>query len=135
MSWQRFRKTKFGNKQVSHAGLSFHSKAEASLYDELYLMQQAGLIRELKCQDTVYLTRARIMYKPDFSAFDVGSNEKVYYEFKGYETPEWRIKKRLWKEYGPGRLKIYKGSAKKIYLVEEIVPHSPADVLHTVGSE
>lgn len=116
------KRPKYRNKRITHAGYSFASKGEASLFEELKFMEKSGLIYDLKCQDTVYLTYARIIYKPDFSYTDAETLKKEYAEFKGFETPEWRIKLRLWKEYGPGKLKIFKGSYKKIYLEETIAP-------------
>ena len=67
-------------------------------------------IEVLQCQAQVKLTLAEIIYKPDFKCCDKRTGEVFYVEAKGFETPEWRIKRRLWMYYGPGRLEIYKGS-------------------------
>lgn len=109
-------------KKISHAGYSFASKFEAALFDQLKLFERAGEIRNLTCQDSVYLSDARILYKPDFTYWDVKLDQQAWAEAKGFETPVFAIKKRLWKFYGPGRLKIYKGNHKNIYLDEEIIP-------------
>ena len=74
----------------------------------------------MKHQDHVYLTAARICYIPDFRFFDVNDNEIQWAESKGFETSDWKIKKRLWAYYGPGKLHIYKGTAKRINLVETV---------------
>lgn len=113
---------KYGSTKVSHAGYSFASKAEAGLFDLLSLLERAGEIRNLKCQDTVYLTEARIQYRADFTAWDIKLEQQVWYEFKGFETDAWRIKRRLWMHYGPGILKVYKGRAGAIRLHEELKP-------------
>lgn len=109
---------KFKNHPVKHAGMSFASKGESRCYDMLVLEEQAGLISNIRAQASVYLTDARILYKPDFCVFDHKLNEDVYVEYKGMETPVWRIKRRLWMHYGPGRLRVYKGKN----LHEEIIP-------------
>lgn len=113
---------KYGNKKVSHAGHSFGSKLEASTYDILKLMEKAGAIKDIKTQQSVYLTLARIQYIADFSAVDRATDEVVYYEAKGVQTPVWAIKKRLWKTYGPGVLYIFTGSHLRPVMSEEIHP-------------
>lgn len=88
-------------------GYWFASKAEAALYQELKLQMQAGAWDEVHCQVCVYLTDARIMYKPDFMTRDKDGKE-LYHEMKGgFETPTWRIKRKLWPYYGPGELVVY----------------------------
>lgn len=121
MMWAPRLKSKYGAKPTKHAGYSFASKGEAGCFDMLSLLEKAGKIRDIKTQVTVYLTRARIIYKPDFQFEDLDLSETVYAEYKGFETPEWRIKRRLWMHYGPGRLRIYKG---RMNLVEEIIPET-----------
>jgi hypothetical protein len=113
---------KYSNKKISHAGYSFASKAEAALFDQLKWLEKAGVLRSIECQDSVYLTDARILYKPDFVAWDVKLESPVWYECKGFETDVYRIKRRLWMHYGPGPLRVFKGSYKSLYLHEEIIP-------------
>jgi hypothetical protein len=106
----------------------FASKLEAALYQQLWLRQCAGEIRELKCQESVWLTEARIEYKADFSFFDVKQSCKVWAEAKGFETAIWKLKLRLYRTYGPGPLELYYGTAKNVWLAETIIPRlsSPA---------
>ena len=113
------RYSKYKAIRVSHAGYSFASKLEAELFDLLKLMEKAGEVSNIKVQQTVYLSRARIRYIADFSAWDNKLNEMVYFEAKGFETPEWRLKLNLYKNYGPCKLRIYRG---KRHLIEEITP-------------
>lgn len=113
---------KYGAKKLKHAGFSFASKLEAALYDHLRLLELAGELSEIQVQDHVYLTDARICYIPDFKAFDKKLSEFVWYEAKGLELGTWKLKKKLWKHYGPGRLRIFKGSAKRLIATEEIIP-------------
>lgn len=111
---------KFGAKKVSHDGRTFHSKLEAAVYEFLKLREKCGEIEILSTQAHTYLTKSRIHYIPDFKIYDKMLDEVVYVEAKGVETPTWRIKKRLWEFYGPGRLEIYKGKYTKIFRDEVI---------------
>ena len=97
-----------GSKYGSRRTGGFHSKFEASAYQSLKDREIKGEIKNLKTQVQVYMTRAKILYKPDFSYEENG--ETVYLEAKGFETDVWRIKRRLWKYYGPGKLIVVKGS-------------------------
>lgn len=113
--------TKYQSKRVKEAGYSFQSQLERDLFQHLSLLEKAGEIEGLKCQASVYLTEARILYKPDFEFTENGIT--VWAEAKGIETDVWRIKRRLWMHYGPGKLMIYKRSGKtELRLVEEIIP-------------
>lgn len=120
--WRGRSKNKYGNTKVSHAGQSFASKGEAGLYDFLKLLEMAGEIRGLKSQVYVYLTKARIAYIADFSYERVATGQVEYAEYKGFETPEWRIKRRLWEYYGPGDLLVYKASSRGPVLKETLKP-------------
>jgi hypothetical protein len=112
---------KYGNKKVEHAGRSFDSQAEKALFDQFALEEKAGEISELHHQPgTVFLSKARIQYRPDFR-FRRGG-ELRHAEFKGYQDQKWPLKKKLWRFYGPTPLEIYMGSARSIRLVETILP-------------
>jgi len=118
--YRRIKGKKYGNKKIQNDGHSFSSKLEASVYTLLKIREVAGEIEILQCQDHIYLTEARILYIADFKCIHKTSKEEFWVEAKGYETPEWRIKLRLWKHYGPGKLEIYKGSHIRPYLYETI---------------
>lgn len=112
-------------KKTEFAGYSFASKLEANTFGILRLRESAKEIRDIQVQDTIYLSEAKITYKPDFKYFDIASNDYEWAEAKGIETPEWRIKRRLWMAYGPGKLHIY--MAKKFstipFLKETLIPN------------
>jgi hypothetical protein len=76
----------------------------------------------LQLQDHIYLTRARILYIPDFKCRDKNTGEIFWVEAKGYENDRWPTKKKLYKFYGPGKLEIWKGSHARPYLDEVIIP-------------
>lgn len=85
-------------------------------------MVAKGELELLTCKPYIYLTRARIPMIPDFKAFDTELKEEVYFEAKGFETEKWILKRKLWTVYGPGRLRVFKGSARSFRMVEEIIP-------------
>lgn len=114
-------KLKYGNKKIEYGGRSFSSRLESSVYELLYLQQLAKEIKDIQCQVHVHLTDADIVYVSDFKCIDK-HGEVFYAEAKGYETPEWRIKLRLWKYYGPAPLHIYRGKYKAIRLDEIVIP-------------
>lgn len=119
---------KYNNRKETRYGISFASKLEASVYDELKLLESAGQISDLRCQDIVYLTAARIGYRVDFSAHNENTGERWYYEAKGYPTDVWKIKRRLWLQYGPGTLEIWGGTWIKPKVIETIYPKRPCEV-------
>jgi hypothetical protein len=59
---------------------------------------------------------------PDFFYLDVNTKEECYAEAKGFETSDYRIKRRLWTVYGPGQLTVWGGSYKKPFIKEVIIP-------------
>jgi len=101
---------------------NFPSRGEAALYQRLFFMEKAKEIEGLKLQPQEYLTAARIGYKPDFRAFDIKLGETIWHEFKGFETTDWRLKRKLWMFYGPGPLWVWKGNPNNISCVEKIEP-------------
>lgn len=107
---------KYGNKRSG----GFASKLEEALFNHLYLLERAGEISEIQCQDHIYLTEARILYIPDFK-FKNKDGAYEWAESKGLETDVWRIKRRLWLHYGPGKLTVYKGSADRLKEFEIIL--------------
>lgn len=121
-AFRRPANAKYGAKRTELAGRSFASKLEASVYALLLLREKAGEIAEIECQVQVALTAAGIIYKPDFRFIRTADARACFAEAKGFETPEWRIKLRLWKVYGLGPLELWKGSAARPVLVDTINP-------------
>lgn len=107
--------------QRKHPGLSFASKLEGEVYDYLLLLQKAGEITRIKIQPHVFLTKARIEMIPDFLVIENG--EEIYVEAKGFQNDVYRIKRRLWKHYGPAPLRVMvKDYSRGVKLLEEIRP-------------
>lgn len=128
MSWgNRFdRKNKYGGsqrKKHEHKGLKFDSKLEAALFDLLSLRESAGEIHSLTHQPgTVFLSKARIQFRPDFRFVNCKTGKTEYAESKGFPNDRWPTKKKLWKHYGPGPLYIYRGTAARLRLDETVTP-------------
>lgn len=114
---------KFGAKTTERDGRTFASGLEGAVYDILKLRMKAGEIQSIQCQDHVYLSKARILYIPDFKCVS-DTGEVFWTEAKGFEGPRWGVIEKLWKHYGPGRLEVFKGSKSNPQLVKEIKPNS-----------
>lgn len=133
MTWGRHEKgKKYGNTKIHVAGHWFDSKLEAALYHRLALEERGGRIRDLKSQPgTIFLGPARTQYRPDFSYTNCATEKTEWAEAKGFKTPAWRIKLKLWRTVGPGPLSIWEGSAAHLKLVEIVIP--AADVCKLCG--
>lgn len=117
-----FGKHKYRAKKAHYAGISFDSQLERDVYGMLLLLQKSGSIEEIKVKDHVYLTKARVLYIADFKCTTPLKNE-FWVEAKGFETREWRIKRKLWGFYGPGKLEVWRRRGKAgVYIHETIAP-------------
>lgn len=116
--------SKYRAKRVVYEGITFDSMAERELYKEIKYQVTAF-------QPKVYLTDARILCKPDFKIED--KKQEIWIEMKGFETPTWRIKRRLWMYYGPGELHLYKMKSGRPYLYEKIIPGNVDPILDEDG--
>lgn len=123
------RKNKLGNKRTDFNGIKFASKLELALYQYLLQLKQLDEIHDIKCQVNVKLIdevrhgkKVQIGYRPDFSAICNKTNQTFYYEAKGSLTDVYKLKEKLWRCFGPGKLFIYKGTYKNLKLTEIILP-------------
>lgn len=114
------RANKYGAKQANGYG----SKLESAVGEILLLRESAGLIKEIKRQQTVVLQdgprEMRITWRVDFSFFNLKTNETEYAEAKGFETSDYKLKLKIWRKSPPAALEIYKGSYQNPKLVERI---------------
>lgn len=119
-------KNKYNAKRIKKSeatdGYSFASGGEFALYNILKLRVLSGEIKNLKVQDTCYLTKARIIYKPDYRFDYTSTNETVWAEYKGVFTDAFKIKLNLWRYYGPGKLELWVAGYKGPKLKEIITP-------------
>ena len=95
--------SKFGNKKILYKGMRFDSIYEFSIYN--LLLQKGYTV--LDRQPKIYLSAAKILYKPDFKCKGPSDERIFFVEAKGFETPIWRLKKRLWASYGVFDLHVY----------------------------
>ena len=107
--------------QRTHNGRVFASKAEMEYFQILEIEMRAGGIQSIVCQPPIRL--GPIDYVPDF-AVKIDDDWR-WIDVKGMETPAFRIKKKLWAEYGPGLLVLVKKSGKHFKIVEEIPGKKP----------
>lgn len=108
------RYNKYRNKRTTINGITFASKGEANRYQELKLLERAGEISNLKLQPKFELqpkfrkngkTHRAINYIADFQYVENG--QTVVEDFKGFETKEFLIKKKLFEyKYDDLELKI-----------------------------
>lgn len=108
------RYNKYSNKKVAVDGIKFDSKREATRYQQLKQMQQAGLIKELELQKEFELqpkfrkngkAYRNITYRADFYYFDNKLNKYIVEDTKGYRTDIYKLKKKLF-EYKNDDLEI-----------------------------
>ena len=110
-------KSKYGNKKVVVNGIEFHSKKEARRYKELFLLEKAGAISDLRLQEKFVLIPAQyetferygkngqrlkdgrrllereVAYIADFVYIENG--KMVVEDTKGMRTPDYKIKRKM----------------------------------------
>ena len=90
-------RSKYGNKKTVVDGITFDSKKEAARYQELKLMEKAGVIIDLQLQPPfpIAINGEKICtYKADF-AYKVKAGGEVVEDVKGVRTPIYNLKKKL----------------------------------------
>lgn len=88
--------SKYRAQKTTVDGITFDSKAEAARYLKLKQMQQSGEIIGFTRQPS-FILPGGIRYMPDFLVCD--KDMKIWVEdVKGYETKEFKLKKKLWDE-------------------------------------
>lgn len=99
MARYRFRRQhKYRAKQTILNGHKFPSKKEAERYQQLLLLARAGQITELEIQPRFELV-AGISYVADFRYKE--GDKVVIEDTKGYQTPEFRLKLKLFRHFYP----------------------------------
>ena len=102
-------RSKYRAKKTEVDGILFDSKKEASRYNELKLLERAGVIKDLALQPNFLLqegfkcqgTHRKIEYIADFMYFDEEKKETVVEDVKGFKTDVYKLKKKLFlKRYG-----------------------------------
>lgn len=98
-------RSKYNAKKVTIDGITFDSKKEAARYQELKLMERAGLIKDLELQPEYELIAAyrrqdgkhiqAIRYRADFRYLDLRTSKRIVEDVKGMKTQVYLIKKKL----------------------------------------
>jgi hypothetical protein len=91
------KKSKYNNTKIKEFGFVFDSKNEYNRYCFLLKMERAGLISSLryhqKTDEILLQKHPQIKYIPDFCYTE--NDFFVIEDFKGYQTKEFKIKKKL----------------------------------------
>lgn len=103
-------RSKYHNRKTEIDGITFDSYKEATHYQELKLLEKAGVITDLVLQPRYELQPAyeingrkvrKIEYVADFEYFDTEKKQKVIEDVKGIKTDIYRLKKKLFEyKYG-----------------------------------
>lgn len=98
--------SKYGNQKTIVSGIEFDSKKEAMYYLELVARRQAGEISNLILQPVYTLQNKQagiraIKYIADFEWRDVSTGRTHVHDCKGFETPTFRLKAKLFKAKFP----------------------------------
>jgi len=97
-------KRKYKNKKVVCDGHTFDSLKEKMWYQKYKLMQEQGIIKDLKLQPKYILQESfryegkhnrAITYLADFQFYDVESGKTFVVDVKGYKTEVYKIKRKL----------------------------------------
>lgn len=101
------KRNKHGNIKTESSGINFDSKHEAERFEQLSLMLEAGVIKDLKLQETFTVQNAyttpkgervrAITYKADFTYINM-NGQKVVEDAKSPHTrtlATYRLKKKL----------------------------------------
>jgi hypothetical protein len=108
------RKNKYNNKKVKVDGIIFDSKQEADYYLHLKKLKERGEIKEFVLQPQFELlpkftkrglTFRAISYKADFHIWLPDGSDYVV-DVKGFETPDFKLKKKLFEYKYPQELKL-----------------------------
>lgn len=116
MAYRRKNGNKYNNKKVEVDGIIFDSKREAERYQELSLLEKAGVIRDLQRQVKYILIPTQrepdivgkrggikpgkviekeCSYVADFVYFDNEKQENIVEDTKGFRTKDYTIKRKL----------------------------------------
>ena len=91
--------TKYRNRKTLYKGIQFDSQREANRYQELELLERAGLIRSIELQPRynfiVNGKKLKHYYKADFRYEIVQTGQSVTEDVKGFRTKDYRLKKEL----------------------------------------
>lgn len=97
---------KFKAKRTECDGINFSSKLEQRWYNIIKDLQQSGEVLFFLRQVPFHLP-GEVIYRADFMLFFTDGHVEIW-EAKGFDTPEWLIKKKLVEAIYPIEIKIVK---------------------------
>lgn len=103
MSWNNYSNRKYGNVSQTYGNHTYHSRREANYAAELDMRVKAKDLKSWRRQVPIELRvndKKICTYTIDFVEVDNKGNE-TYTEVKGFETPEWRLKWKLFEALHP----------------------------------
>ena len=106
MVFKRHHKHKFGDKQVTYDGIKFQSTLEGNYYNTLKAMQSAGFVLFFLRQVPFHLP-GNVTYRCDFQVFYADGRIR-FIDVKGYETPEFIMKKKRVESMYPIEIEVEK---------------------------
>jgi hypothetical protein len=95
---------KYHNKKTTIDGVTFDSRREAERYQELKLLERAGLIKQIELQPVFNLIvktgKSVGVYRADFRYYDTVTGKWIIEDVKAKitKTPVYRLKKRIVEE-------------------------------------
>lgn len=103
---KRGRPRKYGNQKTVTGGMEFDSRKEANRWDELFLLQHCGAIKDLERQAKFELIPAQkdengkvieraVTYIADFVYTDEKTGERIVEDTKGMRTKEYILKRKM----------------------------------------
>lgn len=102
-------RSKYGNRKTVVDGITFDSGVEARRYRVLKMLSDAGDITDLELQPSYQLEAygAPICtYRADFAYRDAVSGEDITEDVKGFLTPEFKLKRKLFEAQYGRRLRL-----------------------------
>ncbi|QFG05191.1 holliday junction resolvase [Bacillus phage 019DV002] len=108
------KRNKFNNKKVEIDGIKFDSKMEGDYYDHLKQEQRAGRVSHFILQPKYTLQPSFKKRGKLFRAIDYKADFEVHYpngdyvtiDIKGFETADFKIKRKLFEKAYPQELKL-----------------------------
>lgn len=98
------KRSKYGNRKTVFDGITFDSAMEARRYGVLKMLSLAGDITNLRLQPSYDIEAHGVKicaYRADFAYRDCITGEEITEDVKGVETPEFKLKRKLFEaQYG-----------------------------------
>ena len=97
---------KYNAKPTRIGGVYFHSKGEAKRWSDLLWLEKAGAVKNLKRQVPISLSINGVeicRMIVDFGYTDPTTGDRILEDFKGYVTPEWKLKFKIFKALFPNQ--------------------------------